>query len=226
MNYLQLVQRLRLECGIPGSGPTTVIGNTGEMSRLCTWINQAWTELQEYRPDWDWMRKDVSFNTIAGKNKYSPTTDILLSDFGQWKMDSFRIYPTSAGISSQILLQPYEYNGFRDSYLLATRQTTLARPIAISEAPDKSLVLGLVPDQEYTVTGEYFVTPVELVLDTDTPLIPIRFHMAIVYKAMMKYGMYEAAAEVFQSSENLLSSMLNRLEQNQTPMITIGHSLI
>lgn len=225
MNYLQLVQRLRQECDIPGSGPSTTIGQTGEMKRLCDWINQAWVEIQEYRPDWEWMRKDMSFNTVNGTNTYSPTT-IGLTDFASWRTDSFRIYYTATGIANQIILQQFEYNTFRDYYLLGARTITYARPVAIAQAPNKSLVLGLVPNDVYTVSGEYFSVPVEFTADADIPAMPTRWHMAIVYKAMMKYAMFESAPEVYQQADALYSAMINRVETDQTQTIIVAPALI
>jgi hypothetical protein len=39
------------------------------------------------------------------------------------------------------------------------------------------------------VTADYFVAPSVMVADGDVPTgLPLRFHMLIVYKTMMKYG--------------------------------------
>ena len=227
MTYLELCKRLWQEVGDTGSGkPATTIGQTGEMKRICTWVNQAWVEIQEYRQDWEWLRKNVSFATVAAQNSYSPTTDILLTDFASWRTDGFRIYQTAGGVGNQILLQQYDYTSFRDYYLLGARQITQGRPIAISVAPNKDLFLGLVPDQSYTVTGEYFSVPTNLDLDADTPVMPTRFHMAIVYKAMMMYAAFESAPEVMASASSQYSAMINRLESDQTPPILNAPALI
>ena len=45
MNFLQLSQRMILECAISGSMLTTV-NQTGEMQRVTTWINQAVIDIQ------------------------------------------------------------------------------------------------------------------------------------------------------------------------------------
>ena len=64
MTFLQLVQRTRQECGIAGDGPTTVVGQTKSMKRLVDWVSQSYVEIQEECPDFDFLRKSVSFNTV------------------------------------------------------------------------------------------------------------------------------------------------------------------
>ena len=59
------------------------------------------------------------------------------------------------------------------------------------------MTFGPIPDQIYFINGEYFKKLTEFSADTDTPRIPERFHMLIVYKIMMYYGGFESAPEVF-----------------------------
>lgn len=286
MTYLELVKRLRQETGVAGDGPSTVIGQSREMKRLCDWIAQSWVEIQEDQNDWLFLRKSVRFNTeygtevlsgdltigcvyeittrvvldfdtvgqlytgtsntagahylitsaatlgvgdsvkLVGKQTYT-LADIGITDFAQWRNDSFRAYLKSAGIATQIILTQYvDYSAFRDFYLLGSRQLVTGRPLYITVAPDKSLVLGFTPNDVYVTSGEYFRTPQVLTLDSDVPLCPGRFHMAIVYKAMQKYGVYESAPEQVQAGKEGYSLMMSRLVIDQTPPITMGGSLI
>jgi hypothetical protein len=222
MTFLQIVQRLRQECGVPGDGPNTVLNQVRELKRLVDWASQAYIELQEEEAEWEWMRTSTTFNTTAGKNSYNPLTELNLTQFGHWRNYSFRIYLTSAGFGNQILLSQCDYNTFRDYYLYGIRQTTQARPTVITVAPDRSLFLGLVPNDVYTVSGEYYRTPQILDEDIDVPEIPSRWHMAIVYKAMIKYAMFESAPEVLAAATENYNKMLNRIRREQMPPITIG----
>jgi hypothetical protein len=191
MNYLSLVQQLCTETG--ATAGTTVVNPTGEWARLCGWIKQSWIEIQESNLEYDWMRKPFSFNTIANQGEYAPgNAPLSLTDFGQWRDKSFRIYLTSAGVGTEWLLGYKDYNQFRDYYLLSSRKITYARPSEIAISPSKSLLLGLAPNDIYTVSGEYYIDPQVLALDTDVPTatFPSRFNMAIVYRAMIKYGAF------------------------------------
>lgn len=224
--FLQLAQALRQESGISGAGPTTVVNQSGEMKRVCDWISRAWTDIQEDQPDWAWMRKTVTFNTTATKGLYAPVADLSLTDFGAWRKGSFRIYLTSAGVQNEFRLAQMGYETFRDYYLLGSRRVTYARPVNCAVAPDMQLALGMAPDDVYTVTGEYYKTPVTLMADADVPDMPARFHMAIVYRALMFYGAFEAAPDAYMQGEKEYKRMLNRLRMDQGPMIQLGGSLI
>lgn len=225
MDYITLAQRLRTECGVSGTN-NTVVGATGEWGRLCAWINQAWQDVQMENPDFDFMRGTATLNTTANIGEYSPSTDFGLTDFAEWRDKSFRIYLTAAGIGSQWLLPYRDYASFRDYYLLSSRQTTYARPTEMTVAPNKNILLGLAPNDVYTVTGEYFKTVTELTADADEPTMPARFHMAIVYRAMMSYGAFESAPEVYQRGEKDYNRMMNKLRISQLPDVTLGGSLV
>jgi hypothetical protein len=293
MNYLDMVKRVKLECGVAGVDPTTVTGQIKEIGRICAWVAQAWVEIQEERPDYDFLRKPFSFltsfgtpntegdsltigsvykivtratldfeaigeryegaenqsgttykiiapatlgagdsTTLAGKQAYTvgngTAFDINLPDFGQWKNDSFRAYLKSAGIGTQIFLsQYYDYSMFRDFYLLGSRQLVTGRPIYVAIEPStRSLLLGFTPNDVYWVSGEYYRTPQVLTVDADTPIMPERYHMAIVYRAMIKYGLYYVANEQIEAGKAGADMIINRLKGDQTPQILMGASLI
>ncbi len=42
MNFLSLCQRLRSEARIPGTGPSSVTGQTGELAKIVEWITTAY----------------------------------------------------------------------------------------------------------------------------------------------------------------------------------------
>ena len=66
MNYLELCQRLVRETGIADTGPTSVVGQVGDMRRVTDWINDAWLSIQSSRPDWLWMWSYGSSTLNAG----------------------------------------------------------------------------------------------------------------------------------------------------------------
>lgn len=195
--------------------PVTVINQTGEMGRIVNWISAAWIDIQSAHQDWEWMKASCSFPTVAGQALYSPTTDIGLTDFGMWDQDSFRVYQTSAGLGSEAFLAYSEWDDWRDTYQKGTARTSQSQPFEITVSPNKSLGLGSVPSAGYTVLGDYYKVPAEMAANTDTPTMPTQFHMAIVYRAMMLYGSYEAAAEKYQHGQIEFNKMFRRLELDQ-----------
>ena len=217
MNYLELVNEARSLCGLSNADLTTIVGAVDEDARFSRWVADEWRKIQMLHPDWEWMKKAMTFNTVAGTSSYSIST-IGLSDFASWKQDSFRSYLTSAGQGTERFLDFYEdYEQFRDLWLYGTRETTQSMPVAITIKPDKSLLLALVPNGIYTIRGEYFSTVTALADDTDEPEMPERFHMGIVYKTMVRYAMFESAPEVLAEGTRLWAEEKAGLELDQLP---------
>ena len=229
MTFLELCQRTRQECGIAGDGPTTVVGQTREMKRLCDWVAQSWVDIQQQRMDWRFMNADFTFTTVASQQSYAVGTglDINLSNFKRWINDSFRAYLQTAGVATEVILSQYhDYASFRDFYLLGSRRLVEGRPLYITIAPNQSLLLGFIPNDVYVVSGRYYKTAQILALDADVPDFPEDYHMLIVYKAMQKYGRFEAAAEQIAAGKEDYNELFNRLVTDQTPEIMQAGSLI
>ncbi len=223
MNFLQLCQALRRECEIPGTGPSSVAGQTGEFARLVNWIAQSWLEISLLHQEWRWLRRDVTFNTVAGQRAYLPTgTEIGLTDFAARRRDLsgedgvWRRY-ILGNPGSENYLSDMDYASFKAYWEFASRRTEQSEPINITVRPyDNALLLGALPNSVgYTIVGEYFAAPTELVNDADTPAMPPRFHMAIVYLAMTKYGANNAAGEIYSRGETEYKRMLSALELDQ-----------
>lgn len=219
MNFLELAQRLRRKCRVSGSGPTAVTGQNEEYSRLIDWVNEAWMSIQMAREDWQWMRRDVTFTTVNGQVSYSASTDAGLTDFGNWAKDAFRNYVTASGTSSEIPMDWIEYDTWRNGYYLGALRSVYTRPLQFTIGPDKSLSFGPIAADGYTIVGQYYKVPTELSASTDEPALPSRFHMAIIYRAMMYYGVSEAAPEVYAEGEREFGRMMRQININQLPSI-------
>jgi hypothetical protein len=308
MNFLQIVNRVRQNCGVASADLTTVLSQSGENQRIINWVNESWLDIQAMRQDWLWMRKDFAFPTVAGQTAYTPI-QIGLSDFGLWARDSFRNYanpissisiatpcvislqanrlisgdtvkfstssalptgltagvtyfvvnPTTdtfqvaliaggtainttgtqsgihkissnntqsfVGLNSEIFMDYMDYDIWRDNYQYGALRAMATRPNTVTINPAKSLELGPIADIGYTVVGEYYATPTELALDVDIPALPIKFHLAIVYAAMIRYGMYEAASEVIQQGQTEYAKWKQRILADQLPEFQTGGAL-
>ena len=171
------------------------------------------------------MRKDVSFTTSDGQSKYTPA-QCGVTDLGTWKLDSFRTYITSVGVASEVFLGELDYDRYRDTYLYGNMRNTKGRPIAIAVTPsDLSLNLGLSPDSiGYTVVGQYYHEPLHFSVDADTPTFPSKYHMIIVYRAMMYYGAYEAAGDVYNEGLSAYNELVRKLNNEQLQDVTLGNA--
>ena len=167
---------------------------------------------------------------LYSKNTYTVGSgaDIDLADFAAWRNSSFRSYRVADGVGTEIYLGQYPaYSEFRDYYLLGSRKLVVGRPRYITVEPrTRSLVLGFAPDAVYRVTAEYYRTPQVLAVDADEPIMPERYHMAIVYKAMQKYGLYEVAAEQIEAGRQGYTTIINRMRQEYLPQIVVDGSFL
>lgn len=225
MNFLQLAQTLRQECGVAGTGPITTVGQVGQAKKLVDWINDAWLEIQGVHDTWHFMRDTFSFQTVAGTGDYTPAA-AGLTDHRYWFKDTLRTYKTALGLGDEQWLVEWEYQVFRNTYRFGLQTTQQGRPVVFAEKPmDKALMLGNVPDDIYTVMGEYQKRPMALSGDSDTPAMPEHLHQLIVYKAMEDYAMYESAPEVLSKSEKGYSALMSQLEREQLPAVYLGDPL-
>lgn len=229
MNLLQLCNRLILEAGMStsASAMTTTVNQTGELARVVNWIQAAWIDIQSMHQDWQWMRKSASFATVDGQSTYTPGNglDINITDFGMWTLDTARNYVTAVGNLSEIFMSYIGYEEWRDSYQYGALRYAKSRPTVFTITPDKSIGLGTVPTGDYTVTLDYFARPSEMADDTSEPGLPSQFHLAIVWRALMMYGTFEAAIESYQRGQAEFNIMSSRLEIDRLPPIQMGGPL-
>lgn len=227
MNYLQLCQRLRKESGVPGTGPSAVTGQTGFELNLVDWIDTAYQDIQNFHPTWDFLRDDFSFDTTVAKRNYTPA-EAGITDFESWKIFShgdIRIYNTVIGVQNESRLSYVPWDGYRDSYYFGTNRTAPGRPHAVTYKPNRSLDLFQVPNDIFTVNGEYYKQADIMTADADIPIIPVNFHMIIVWRALMFYGAFDAADEKYSHGQNEYKKLLRKLEVDQLTKMTYGAPL-
>ncbi len=232
MTFLELVNRARQECGMSGSDLSTLGGTLSQQNqRMKNWVNQAWLDLQGKHRTWTFMQREFSLQTVAGTQAYAynaagMTLESPTTSFSQWKRDTLRAYRTSIGVSDEQIILPIHWEDFRNLYIYGSMRTTQQRPVQFAIDPQKRLQFGCVPDDIYTVVGEYFQAPNSMAVDGDTPgRLETEFHIMIVYGAMMKYGLYEAAPEVLASGEAHWNEKMNKLVLECLPEFDTGEPL-
>lgn len=224
MSFLKMAQRLRQESGTSGANPTSVLNQSGDVKSLVDWISTAWMDIQNERSDWFFMRQPMQFNTIAGKQSYT-ADDAGIVSFGNFKLDSFRQWLTSDGPDSETYMYYMNYDDFRNSYMLGSLRTAQSSPIAWSVDYSKNFLIGMVPNDVYTINGEGYAMPTELEFDDDRPTLPSQYHMMIVWRALMYYGAKENAPECYTNGQNEYLRLMNKLLKDQLPEIEYGSAL-
>jgi len=215
MTRLELVQRLCREAGA-GNVPSTTIAQTGEYLRYVNWIDAAYDEIQSIHHNWNFLRADISFSTSS--------LSVLIPEFGSWKPDSFRCYLTATGVSDEQFLGYMEWDTFRDAYYFGTSRSQTGRPSIIAVKPNTDLLVWPTADDDYTITGEYFMRPQVLAADIDEPVFPLH-QMAIVWKGLEYYGAYSSEPDKYAMGQSQFKKLIRKLEMSQTPEMLWGPPL-
>jgi len=221
VNFLSICQRLRQEAGLSGTGPASVLGQVGEMKRIVDWASSGYEDIQNLHATWCFLRTDFSFSTIANTQDYTPTA-VALTDFSEWIKNDIRIY-SSAADESQLEYHPWDV--FRQAFLYGAQRTQTGRPSVVTVKPNNALALWALPDGVYTVNGEYYKSAQVMAANADTPVIPTKYQMIIVWKALMHYGAYAGAEEKYAHGSNEYKKLLSMLEYEQLEDFTYGEPL-
>jgi len=212
---------LRQEAGLSGTGPASVLSQTGEMKRIVDWVSSAYEDIQNLHATWRFLRTDFSFSTIIGTQDYTPAA-VSLSDFGSWIKEDIRIY---SSVTDEDFLEYCPWEIFREAYYFGSNRTQTGRPTVITVKPNNALALWQLPDGVYTVNGEYYKTAQTMTANADSPLMPTRFQMIIVWKGLMHYGAYAGADEKYAHGSNEYKKLLALLEYDQLEDFTFGEPL-
>lgn len=217
MNYLELVQNLHRESGSGGGEPQSLTDLSGEAARLKEWVRKADHFIQSSFTDWGFLWAQHTFPTVASTFLYAPLPGLSISpssEIGEYDRTTFYI-------DGDIPLEVVNYIDVKDE----PRITSAGRPFRVAIMPDDSLRLEGVPDAVYNITFDYWRAPVYLENVNDEPLIPERFHYAIVGKALMYYGKYENAPEALQHGADLFAEYYLPLMADQLPGERYQHQI-
>ena len=220
MTFIELCRRVFSEGGISGQ-INTVANQTGEAQRVVGWVAQAYQDiLNDQAITWNFLRTQATVQLTTGKGDYT-FAELNLAQGVQWDTRSMRV-AVNADLSDETFLQHMRFSNFRDFWLFSSRRTVQSRPLNASVDTETKLRIAPLPDQPYWLTMEYQIQPDALLEDDDVPIFPDRFHMAIVWRALRSYGMFEAAGEVVARADTEYQTMKLALEIDQSPEVVVG----
>lgn len=204
MTYLELCQTLRREVGAAGTGPANVEGQTGEYARLVEWVRDAWVRIQETHERWHFAWAEGSVDIEPAFRDYELPADVAL-------VDPDALY---RGATKLTLV---DWQQFREDF----REPSGAEIRRVSFSPDGLLRLEAFPTQTEVISFEYWREPQRLSGNTDVPRCPETYHLAIVYAAMIQYGLYENAPEVVQQARLNYGGVYQQMVNRELPGIKI-----
>lgn len=230
MNFLEIAQAVARESGTAGTGvnPTTVTGQSNHLLKIVEWVKSAWRDIQNKHSDWRFLEEEYTGSLSSGTREYS-ASDFNLTRHGAWVHSEnwqdapVTAYKTSAGVADEQAIFFRRYDDFRAFDLVGTART--GRPSLFTVTPSNTLMFDPIPDEAYTVKGNYKKTAQVLASDVDVPDCPERFHEAIVHKALMYLHADQEAQFRYQMSEARFRENMDALEDDQLPPVYLGGAL-
>lgn len=221
--FLELCKDVNREAGLSGTGPASVSGQVGMDAKVVSWVKNAWNDIQETEKNWRFLWKNDGVVTcVQGQKTYDPVG--LGFDLRHYDKDSFRVYLGTIGNQLFITYVPYET--FRANYLFGNLQTTQGRPTVFTVNPDNTFSVWPTPNDAYVINFDYFRNPQVLANNTDTPIMPARFHQAIMYLALSRYSAHDENQILYQEAMMNYKRMMNRLYNDQLPNMAVGGAMV
>ena len=205
MTFLELAQRLRQEIGYAGSGPDSVVDQTGEAKVVVDWVNSAYKDVQNKWTDWRFLWAEETVELIAGQRDYD------------WPEDCSMLHETSFYLNGELLeYVPWdEYRSSRDSF-----DDQTGTPTQFTYTPSEKIRVFPTPtaaDAGDEINFEYQIGNQELVEDEDEPLVPPRYHDTILWRARWYWAIFDEATASIQMTALMYAEALKRLESTQLP---------
>jgi len=220
--FLELCQDVARESGtISGTQPTTVASQTGRLAKIVDWTIDAWRRIQNDRNAWKWMRTEFSGSITSGTARYTAAS-FSLSRHARWLTDAnnLTIYKTATGVSDESALTVISWDTWRQTYGRGSQ--TNNRPVSYAVSPSGELCFGPIPDDSYTINGEYYKSPQILADNTDEPECPARFHQIIVQRALVSLAEHDEALVTAAAAQKNYNEIMLDLESDQLPTIALG----
>lgn len=221
MNWLQLAQRVHRESGRSGAGPTAYASATKDHARLFDWVSDAWLNLQSLPREWRWMLRSHDGLILAGVSEYTGT-DLGIADFGRWRVPSetYTVRAYSAAAPENVWRLKYaDMDRFTSMFLDSSLAPGVPQLWAIGA--DNHLWLGPDPDADYRVKADYITEPQVLADDGDEPGMPSRFHMVLVWRALMELARFDAAPELLARAADNHDALMGALIHDQAAPLTL-----
>jgi len=204
MTFLELCQALRREVGAAGTGPANVEAQTGEYARLVEYIRNEWVRIQERHQQWNFAWSEGTLDVDPAFRDYDLPTDVAVVDH-----DTLYLGDTHLNV--------IDWRQFREDF----RNPSGSEIRRVAFDPSGKIHLESLPKAPGTVTFEYWKEPQRLVDNNDVPRAPSVYHMAIVYAAMIQYGLYENAPEVVQQAQNNYAGVYQEMVNRELPGVKI-----
>ena len=196
MNYLRIMQLTDMACGLQGDIDT--VNNLKDIQvNIAEFVNLAYYDIQVMRDDWKFMQRTL----VTSVSQINPT--ILNASVGKWG----KVYYSNR----EVRFVPY------DEYLTSDWTVTSGPPKMYTVVPETNQVIFNNLDRAYQIKARYVVVPDVLEGDSDVPVLPLRFHNILVYKAASDFGSWLGNSEIEDRNMTKYDTLLMQLKRSEIP---------
>ncbi len=219
MNYLELCKKVCSEAGISSTNPTSVKNQVGIINKIVGWVAEADLNIQTEFADWRFLWARSSFSFVVDREEYTPG-DVGISGSGvieERQVDAITIdgLPLTQ-LTWEAYLQDVERTGAQDNK---------SQPKAFAVQPSGSFVFYPIADSTYSAKIDFYQSPLRLTENTDVSVIPVKYHMAIAWQALMYYAAQEGDTEIFAMAEINYNKLYDKLVLGYAPAISMGGNI-
>lgn len=208
MNFKQLVSRTMREAGIPTQTfeAVGVGGATGEALRVVGWVESAYADVQSRRK-WGFLWESTQITVPAG-DYIVPAATVGAIPAARYEKESL-----------------FDVSGANFGYL-SWEQFRLAYPAVLIMAgtpslwtirPDGAFVVNSKPTAPIVYTVDRYKRPQVMASNTDEPVLPVEFHMAIVWRALLLYCNFEEAGVSRATAQAEFDRIVNAMGVQELP---------
>lgn len=163
-------------------------------------VNSAIRHVNQSHFGWPFNHNVYEQTLTAGITRYPIPTQAKYVDF-----DTYRVRRnTTLGVGRAEHLTQLSYDEYVDRYIDQEDETDVtkgAAPQLVFRTQNAEFGVVPMPDKAYQVDFEYFMDPVDLILNTDVPTIPERFRHVIIDGAMYYAYMFRDNIEMASVSQ-------------------------
>ncbi len=179
---------------------TNFAAAAGFYSAIKEAVNSAIRHVNQSHFGWPFNHNVYEQTLTAGITRYPIPTQAKYVDF-----DTYRVRRNiTLGVGRAQHLTQLSYDEYVDIYIDQEDETDVtkgAAPQFVFRTQNAEFGVVPMPDKAYQVDFEYFMDPVDLILNTDVPTIPERFRHVIIDGAMYYAYMFRDNIEMASVSQ-------------------------
>ena len=196
MNYLRIMQLTDMACGLQGDIDT--VNNLKDIQvNIAEFVNLAYYDIQVMSDEWKFMQRTL----VTSVSQIDPT--ILNASVGKWG----KVYYSNR----EVRFVPY------DEYLTSDWTVASSTPKMYTIVPETNQMVFNNLDNSYAIKARYVIAPDVLEADSDVPVLPLRFHNILVYKAASDFGSWLGNSEIEDRNMTKYDTLLLQLKRSEIP---------